>query len=106
MRCPLCAQSLDGGELIMVCHPCHQSMGASLEVSHTGEFRVAPSQLMAPEPEPLEHAEPIAHLGVCAWCSKGEGEVRKLLGRGPVALCEECIALACDILDAELGLWR
>lgn len=103
MRCPLCAQSLDGGELVMVCLPCHQTMGASLEVSTTGEFRVAPSQLMAPEPE---SAPPIAHAGCCAWCNKGEAEVRKLLGRGPVALCDECISLACDILDAELGLWR
>ena len=43
---------------------------------------------------------------LCAWCGKGEPEVRKLLGRGSVALCEECVALCCDILDAELGSWR
>jgi hypothetical protein len=103
MRCPLCAQALDGGELVMVCRPCHQSMGASLDVSTTGEFRVAPSQLMSPEPE---LSEPIASNGTCAWCSKTEPEVRKLLGRATAALCDECIGLACDILDAELGPWR
>lgn len=103
MRCPLCAQSLDGGELVMVCRPCHQSMGASLEVSTTGEFRVAPSHVMSPVEDV---SEPVTSGGSCAWCSKIEPEVRKLLGRGNVALCDECISLACDILDAELGPWR
>lgn len=87
----------------MVCHPCHQSMGASLEVSNTGEFRVAPTQVMAPD---FVASEPVTSNGVCAWCNKTEPEVRKLLGRGAVALCEECISLACDILDAELGNWH
>jgi len=33
--------------------------------------------------------------------------VRKLLGRSGTALCNECVALACDIMDAELGHgWR
>ncbi|MBK7537233.1 MAG: hypothetical protein IPI49_18070 [Myxococcales bacterium] len=44
--------------------------------------------------------------GVCAWCNKAEHVVRKLLGRGAASICDECIALACDILDAELGSWR
>jgi ClpX C4-type zinc finger len=103
MRCPLCTQSLDGGELVMVCRPCHQSMGASLEVSTTGEFRVAPSQVMSPDEEVSER---VTSGGSCSWCGKIEPEVRKLLGRGAVALCDECISLACDILDAELGHWR
>jgi hypothetical protein len=130
MRCPLCAQPLDGGDLVMVCRPCHQSLGASLEVSTTGEFRVAPSQVMSPEHGAGDRHEASARGGdpdgfagatgagsprgsdrvssadVCAWCHKAEREVRKLLGRGNTALCEECISLACDILDAELGEWR
>jgi hypothetical protein len=32
--------------------------------------------------------------------------VKKLLGRGGVALCNECVSLCCDILDAEVGDWR
>jgi ClpX C4-type zinc finger len=103
MRCPLCAQPLDGGDLVMVCRPCHQSLGASLEVSTTGEFRVAPSQVMSPE---QGTGDRVSSADVCAWCHKPEREVRKLLGRGSAALCEECISLACDILDAELGEWR
>lgn len=87
----------------MVCQPCHQTLGAPLEVSTTGEFRVTPSQVMAPVEDV---SEPVTSGGSCAWCSKREAEVRKLLGRGAVALCDECIGLASDILDAELGRWR
>jgi predicted CXXCH cytochrome family protein len=43
----------------------------------------------------------------CAWCHKSEGEVKKLLGRAGTALCNECVSLACDIFEAELGpTWR
>ena len=87
----------------MVCAPCHQSLGASLEVSTTGEFKVTPTSAFAPEPEP---SEPISSPGTCAWCGKAEHAVRRLLGRGAVGVCNECVALACDILDAELGSWR
>jgi hypothetical protein len=48
---------------------------------------------------------PVVHTA-CAWCHKSEPEVRKLLGRGGVALCDQCVALCCDVLDAELGHWR
>jgi len=44
---------------------------------------------------------------VCSWCGKLEREVKKLLGRGNAALCNECVALACDVMEAELGGdWR
>lgn len=87
----------------MVCQPCHQSLGASLEVSNTGEFRVAAMEAFAPAPP---EGQPMTSPGVCAWCNKTEHVVRKLLGRGAASVCDECIALACDILDAELGSWR
>jgi ATP-dependent protease Clp ATPase subunit len=32
---------------------------------------------------------------------------KKLIGRSGTALCNECVSLACDIMDAELGdNWR
>ncbi|MBA3457217.1 MAG: hypothetical protein H0T42_29315, partial [Deltaproteobacteria bacterium] len=40
MNCPICAQALEGGELVMVCVPCHKSLGGGLSVNATGEFRV------------------------------------------------------------------
>jgi hypothetical protein len=88
----------------MVCGSCHVQLGGGLEVYATGEFR-------APTSEQLDAAEPTGErvhaTNVCAWCGKHERQVRKLLGRGGVALCDECVALCCDILDAELGTsWR
>lgn len=90
----------------MVCHPCHKALGGGLEVNATGEFRV-------PTPAEIEAAAgggPGARpttTSVCSWCGKLEHEVRKLLGRGTAALCDECVALASDIMEAELGAnWR
>jgi hypothetical protein len=88
----------------MVCSGCHSSMGStSLSVGATGEFRV-------PTPEMLDaetSGERPSTTSTCAWCSKRESDVKKLLGRGGIALCNECVSLASDILDAELGqTWR
>jgi hypothetical protein len=108
VNCPLCSQALEGGELVMVCHPCHKALGGGLDVNATGEFRVPTAAELA------EHAGETAAPGtrptttnVCSWCGKLEHQVRKLLGRGSAALCEECVALASDIMEAELGSnWR
>jgi hypothetical protein len=107
VNCPICAQALEGGELVMVCTSCHKALGGGLEVGATGEFKVpSPAELFAH----LEGASVGEHphaVNVCSWCGKLEQHVRKLLGRGGVALCNECVALCCDILDAELGeTWR
>jgi hypothetical protein len=100
----MCNHALEGGELVMVCTTCHKTLGGGLAVNATGEFRV-------PTPQALEASEPtgehVAVTSTCAWCGKPEREVKKLLGRGGVSLCDECVALCCDILDAELGdAWR
>jgi hypothetical protein len=105
VECPICAQALEGGELVMVCTACHKSLGGGrLHVGATGEFRVPPRDYIAAQSD--EQAHPGAapdSTNVCSWCGKLELEVRKLLGRGGVALCNECVSLCCDILDAELG---
>ena len=104
MHCPICAKTLEGGELIMVCTGCHQALGGGLSVGATGEFLV-------PSPAMIDAAEASGErpqaVGLCSWCGKLESQVKKLLGRGTTALCEECVSLCCDILDAELGTgWR
>ena len=104
MQCPICAQTLEGGELVMVCTGCHQALGGGLKLGATGEFRV-------PSPSLFEETEATGErplsIGVCSWCGKLEAQVKKLLGRGATALCDECVSLCCDILDAELGTdWR
>ncbi len=94
----------------MVCAGCHKALGggSALSLGNTGEFRV-------PMPDELEEmAEASGDVGekpqttnVCAWCGKLESEVKKLLGRAGTSLCDECVSLACDIMEAELGAgWR
>ena len=106
MNCPICAQALHGGELVMVCQGCHQSLGGGLAVHATGEFRV-PTPEMVAAVAAAEPGERPKSTNVCSWCGKLEKDVKKLLGRNGTALCNECVSLASDIMDAELGTgWR
>lgn len=91
----------------MVCSLCHKSLGGGLAVNATGEFRVPTSA------ELMDHVDDSPNIvrpntvNVCSWCGKLEAQVKKLLGRGGVALCDECVSLASDIMEAELGEhWR
>jgi hypothetical protein len=98
-------QALEAGELVMVCGHCHKSLGGGLSVAATGEFTV-PTLAMMAEDE-LQRGERVHSPTTCTWCGKLEAEVKKLLGRGNAALCNECVALASDVMEAELGSdWR
>jgi len=103
MQCPICGGELAEGKPIDVCGACHKSLSGGIVVRATGEF-------LAPSPVALAAAsagEPVAHAAnACSWCGKGKDEVKKLLGRAGVSMCNECVALCVDILDAELGTWR
>lgn len=107
MHCPICTQALEGGELLMVCAACHKNLGgATLDVGATGEFRVPSPELIAAAAASEPGEKPRA-TNQCSWCGKAEADVKKLLGRSGTALCNECVSLACDIMDAELGTgWR
>ena len=95
----------------MVCATCHKTLGGSsrLSVGATGEFRVPTHEMIAAVAalDPGEPGERPDATDACSWCGKREHEVKKLLGRAGTALCNECVSLACDIMDAELGAnWR
>jgi hypothetical protein len=104
VHCPICTQPLEGGELVMVCSVCHKGLGGGMALGATGEFKV-PNEVYLEAAMPHSGERPTA-TNACSWCGKLEPQVKKLLGRGGVALCNECIALASDILDAEVGNWR
>lgn len=111
MQCPICGGALADGKPIDVCAACHKSLVGGVAVRATGEFLVpSPAALAAADAgsSPFgEAARPLAlPSDACAWCGKHESQVKKLLGRGGVALCNECVSLCVDILDAELGTWR
>jgi hypothetical protein len=107
VHCPICTQPLEGGELVMVCSACHKGLGVAdtLSLGATGEFKV-PNEAIAMAASSSYPGERPTATNTCSWCGKLEPQVKKLLGRGGVALCNECISLACDILDAEVGSWR
>ena len=107
VQCPICTQALEGGELLMVCGTCHQTLGAAgLSVGATGEFRIPTAEMIEAAASAPPGERPEAADG-CSWCGKAEGTVKKLIGRQGVSLCNECVAFAVDILDAELGSnWR
>lgn len=92
----------------MVCTGCHKALGGGLDLGATGEFRVpSPDELAKYAGEAQDQGERPQTTNVCSWCGKLEAQVKKLLGRNNVALCDECVSLCCDILDAELGnTWR
>jgi hypothetical protein len=105
--CPLCAGPLGVGEPIDVCRGCAHGLAATggIHVSRTAEFGAfTPGHGPAPGwAEASLQAGPIA----CAWCGKPQGQVKKLLSGGSVNICNECVALCADIMQAELGDgWR
>jgi hypothetical protein len=107
MQCPICGGALAEGKPIDVCAACHKSLVGGIAVRATGEFVVpTPAALAAAEAGELLFNEASRPANGCAWCGKDESQVKKLLGRAGVALCNECVALCVDILDAELGTWR
>jgi ATP-dependent Clp protease ATP-binding subunit ClpX len=101
--CPVCQGDLADGDLILVCAPCRERLGSGVLMRATGEFRV-PTELVADGQTSGSH--PGAALS-CNWCGKPGDQVRKLLGSAAVAICDECVSLCADILEAELGPdWR
>lgn len=101
-HCSLCAGEV-GADGLTVCAACHRRVAGTVPVRATGEFMAMTS--------PPDHAEPAAAPGQgaagCSWCGKDGAAVRKLLGNGTVSICNECVALCADVMDAELGDgWR
>jgi len=102
--CPVCRGELADGDLIMVCGPCRDRLGGAVQVRATGEFRI-PSELAADLGDGATAVPGTAQS--CSWCGKAGDQVRKLLGTAAVAICDECVSLCADILEAELGPdWR
>ena len=100
-QCFLCAGEV-GADAAMVCAGCQRRHVATVPVRATGEF-VVPA--MAAELAETGTAPSVA--GSCTWCGKDGGAVKKLLGNGTVSICDECVALCADVMDAELGDgWR
>jgi len=100
-QCFQCAGAV-GPDGAAVCGACLRRQLGDAKVRSTAEFSA-----VMPAADPLESSAPPDAGGACAWCGKGGGDVKKLLGNGSVAICNECVALCADVMLAELGDgWR
>jgi ClpX C4-type zinc finger len=110
--CPMCGEGLDTPMQIEVCGPCYQELRSSgaVAIQSTAEF-AAVGRPRAQDPAQTRQGRARARTGelevVCTWCGKSRKEVKKLLASGDAHICNECVALCADVLEAELGAdWR
>jgi hypothetical protein len=109
--CPICGRDLAHPQSVFVCSPCHEALQASgaVSVHITGEFPAVSQLANMPEgaatPRARRATNPAEHH--CTWCGRAGDTVKKLLTQGAVKICNECVALCADIMQAELGDdWR
>jgi hypothetical protein len=108
--CPLCGDKLDTPMRVEVCGSCYQDMrsGGSIAVQATGEFHAmslkdAEVVLAPPRPRSVTREPGTA----CSWCGKPRDQVKKILSGQNAHICNECVALCSDIMEAEVGPdWR
>ena len=108
--CPMCGERLDTAMQVDVCGPCFQELRTSGAVALQSTAEFAPVRRLAADPAPREgrtRARTSETEVSCTWCGKLRGEVKKLLASGEARICNECVALCADVLEAELGdEWR
>jgi hypothetical protein len=110
--CPLCGERFDTPMQVDVCGTCYQELRSSgaVALQSTGEFApITPAR--AAELLRARQARTRARTGepevLCTWCGKARKDVKKLLASGDAHICNECVALCADVLEAELGDdWR
>ena len=105
--CPVCGGPQLQPQAIHVCGGCARSIATTgaISVTTTAEFAaVSPNQAA----RILDGGRARTDHGVsCSWCGKPQDEVKKLLSGGGVNICNECVALCSDIMQAEIGDdWR
>lgn len=111
--CPMCGEGLDTPMQIELCGPCYQDLSSSSGVNlhSTAEFAPirptgSPAQRSGPGRTRSRGVEAEGEVA-CTWCGKTRKEVKKLLASGEARICNECVALCADVLEAELGAdWR
>ncbi|HLU65893.1 MAG TPA: ClpX C4-type zinc finger protein [Kofleriaceae bacterium] len=109
-RCPLCSEAIHAPMSLDVCGDCFQDLRASghIALQTTGEFSaVSPEMAERPRPAPRPRSFTGDRSITCTWCGKSREQVKKILSSEAAHLCNECVALCADILEAEVGPgWR
>ena len=107
--CPLCSQELADPKTVYVCASCHGGLAltGAIAMRTTGEFKAPLPPSLTKTVDPLATTQPPTTGVACTWCGRKPQEVRKLLSHGSSHICNECVALAADIMQSELGeAWR
>jgi hypothetical protein len=107
--CLLCGESLRNARSVEVCADCHGKLAiaSTTVLGATAEFAAvsdeAAARMLDPAVPPLLQPLP----AICTWCDRPAEQVKKLLRGNSACICNECVALCADILQAELGPdWR
>ena len=109
--CAMCGEELDSPMQVDVCGLCYQDLRSSGAVPLLSTAEFAPIRPERPDDLVAARRARRARLGEvevgCTWCGKPRKEVKKLLASGEARICNECVALCADVLEAELGSdWR
>ncbi len=108
--CLLCGGSLRDARQVSVCRDCHGKLAisATAQVASTGEYTAMSDEAVArilAEGEMPALLKPVA--AVCTWCGKAADQVKKILRGNDACICNECVGLCADVMEAELGEdWR
>ncbi len=108
--CPLCGRPHQRPMKLEVCGERYQEMCAAggTALQTTGEFHaMTPARVE----KMVSQSRPRSQTGMpdlaCTWCGKPRAAVKKILSGQSGHICNECVALCSDILEAELGPgWR
>jgi hypothetical protein len=104
----MCGDELDNPMQVDVCGQCYQELRSSGAVPLLSTAEFAPF-LPAKAEERLKARRTRSGEieAMCTWCGKPRKDVKKLLASGDARICNECVALCADVLEAELGAdWR
>lgn len=110
--CLMCGERMVQSIRIELCGNCVQDLHASgaLPVQATGEFGAVSNEQAQAALGKRRQSRPKSFTADttirCSWCSKPRAEVKKILSRGDAHICNECVALCADIMEAEVPGWR
>jgi len=104
----MCGDELESPMQVDICGQCYQELRSSGAVPLLSTAEFAPFRATKAEERLKARRARTGDPEVAGtWCGKPRKEVKKLLASGDARICNECVALCADVLEAELGDgWR
>ena len=111
-ECPVCGERLVKSIQVNLCGNCVHDLrsNGALPVQTTGEFGAMTSHQAHDMATRDAMRRPRSFTGDqsirCSWCNKNRESVKKILSGETAHICNECVALCADILEADTPGWR